>query len=133
MRTGAHKTLLVALLVACDGTTTLPSFAVSDLTWREIEPTPTYVLWWSELETCVGASGDFSQLRFAEVLAPLTESRQQFPCFTDRRLCSGVWEPPHDIYLASGMIGDERTVKHEMLHALLQSPEHGRPFFVCSQ
>lgn len=131
MKSKAHMLAVLAVTLACDGSPTSTSFAMGPLQTRDIS-LPSYILWWSELEECVGISGDFHQLRVVEVLAPLTESKQQFPCFSDGRLCSGVWVPPKDIFLASGMINNERTVKHEMLHALLQSPQHGTEFFACT-
>ena len=119
-------------LLACGHALTMPSFAVTDLEVRELGLSETHIRWWKELEECAGVGGELDELRFLEVLAPLTDSGQQFPCFSDGRFCSGAWEPPRTIFVASGMTESERTVKHEMLHALLKSPAHGPEFLACT-
>ena len=56
-----------------------------------------------------------------------------FPCLG--RLCRGVWVEPHDIYIAEGYLdasgNDYFTVRHEILHDLVQYPGHPKVFNAC--
>ncbi|MDX1394808.1 MAG: hypothetical protein R3195_10460 [Gemmatimonadota bacterium] len=88
-----------------------------------------HVLWWEQVEECVGAEGDIASVRFFRVTAPL--DGPQFPCFDGQR-CNGVWLPPDSVLLSAALVENERTVKHEMLHALLRTPSHSDVFFRCS-
>lgn len=123
---------VLPVVLSCGFPTAPPSFAPSDFEAREFQPSATYRIWWDELLQCSDREGEFDDIRFFEVLAPLTRSRQQFECF-DGGLCTGAWERPDEIYIASGSLGSERTVKHEMLHFLLQGGEHGPVFFECTR
>jgi hypothetical protein len=44
-------------------------------------------------------------------------------------LTYGLWVEPHLVLVSRSQIGNERMVRHEMLHDLLQSPEHDSPCF----
>lgn len=129
-RGGAGLSLLV--LFACDALGPIdrrPGFAIGDVYIREFRPSATHVMWWQEVEECSGRTRDIDEVRFYAVLAPLTSSRQQFPCFSEDRLCTGVYDG--DIFIAAGMLESERTVKHEILHALGEV-EHGLVFLRCT-
>lgn len=107
--------LALLLLFACDVLgpgDDRPDFAVGDLDVLEFRPSATHVMWWNEVEECAGRTRDIDEIRFYAVLAPLTSSKQQFPCFSEGRLCTGVWKV--DIYVAVGMLRSERTMKHEI-------------------
>lgn len=124
--------LLIAGSAGCAEPTAPPSFATEGFDARQFKPGSQYELWWGEVSECAGRTGDLSAVRFFEVLSPLSSSGQQFACF-DGRFCSGAWEPPDEIYLASGSLMVEQTVKHEMLHALLQDRDHGSVLFRCNR
>lgn len=114
-----------------------PDFAVGELEVRRIELSETHVQWWNEAAECAGAVNDRTTLRrttlrMFEVVRPLTPSGQQFACYEPGRLCSGVWDPPGDIYVASGMLNSERTVKHEMSHVMIPTYDHPPVFFRCA-
>ena len=109
------------LALSCDGLTDVsadtPPFAIEELTLREFSPSASYEVWWSEVEECSDRTRDIREIRFLEVLSPLSESRHQFPCFESGRWCSGVYSDSK-IYIASGLVRNERLIKHEMLHAV---------------
>jgi hypothetical protein len=112
--------LLSPLLSACElATAPLPDGAV------RFDAPAVYAQWWSLTEQCSGLAGDFSKVKWYVV-----------PGVTDLPLngegsIGGIWYAQGDrIVLADGqqLAGD--LVRHEMLHALLQSGDHPRSAFV---
>lgn len=125
------RTLPVAfatLVAACVDPATGPDRV--DLDLARFSPPPAYEVWFEELETCTGETGDFSRFRFFEVRAPLEGSL--FPCDSRSGTCIGEWKLPYDILLAPQLLDFEGLVKHEMLHALLQVRGHPDVFNRCS-
>jgi len=96
-----------------------------------------FVQWWQEVEACSGVTGDLSRVSWFQV--PCEAGENGFPCdVTPEGLCAGEWIGPHTIELGGpnhffpgGYADDEWTVKHEMLHDLLQTPEHPVQFQNC--
>lgn len=80
---------------------------------------------WNEVEACSGLVGDFDAVRW--YLAPNGIKR------------NGVWvnalwrEDGNKIFLTPPFKADPRTIKHEEMHALLQTPGHPAYYFhgVC--
>lgn len=97
----------------------------------EFAPPSVYVELWTEVEACSRVSGDFQLLHWFVVLG----SDDQFSCPQHGGSCGGWWEFPHEIYLAEPEVHNAathyRTVRHEMLHDLLQTGEHPAAFDAC--
>lgn len=93
-----------------------------------IEPPPEYRVAWTKVEICSGLRGSFARVRWHAV------PQSPFPC-PGGRVCRGVWVPAHNIYIAQGFlrdIGDDLfTVRHEILHDLLQRDGHPPVFVTC--
>ena len=98
-------------------------------------PPPEYAVWWREIQDCSGLRGELSAIGFSRV--PV-DTLGAFRC--DRMgpwtrvervhgLCLGAWLPPHQIWLSESAWMDRWIVQHEMLHDLIQSPEHPVEFF----
>lgn len=122
--------LLAALLAGCEGATEL-DFPALDL--ERFEPPSAYGEWWARTEACSGLEAPLARVRFFEVRAPVSRDGTRFPCGDGRRAleCSGVWQAPHDIYLAPALVRHERLVRHEMLHDLVGTPGHPPVFEAC--
>lgn len=86
------------------------------------DPPPIYRAWWEEVENCLGRSGEFDRVTWVTVFA-LQNS--------DGRTSAGKWERPHTIYIADWCVGCWRTVRHEMVHDLLQKRSHDERFNRC--
>ena len=100
-------------LPACDLPTSLTKVGV-----EPYAPLPEYVEFWSETESCSERSGELELIRWFTAVA----------ISSGPGITRGLWEPPHDITVLSGLEEDERTVRHEMLHDLLRGdPGHQSP------
>lgn len=100
-----YLVLAASLSTACifDGF----AFQITDK--RAIAPLEEYAAWWSVTEACSGESGDFGRVRWYTAVA----------INYDGGFARGVWLPPHDVVVLSGYEAHEPTVRHEMLHDLL--------------
>ena len=112
--------LALPLLAACETPVgpRLPTNA------EPFTPPAVYREWWALTEACSGLQGDFTRIAWFRV--PGAES---FP-LRDGTLVNGCWDGSNRIVLAgqSERFGD--LVRHEMLHALLQSGGHPRDAFI---
>lgn len=119
------------MLTACEGSTE-PGFPRLEL--EPFSPLAQYETWWAETEECSGLEGGFDRISFYRVSAPLEDGGTRFPCGEggESTRCSGMWQAPHDIYLAPAMLRIEHLVKHEMLHDLIGAPGHPAAFHECS-
>lgn len=112
------RLLLVLALTACG----------SDIMGlREAVPYDSPILrpLWQEIEACSGVRGDFDAVRF--YLAPNGIKR-------DGEWAGGLWDQNgNKIYLTPPYKDDPRTIKHEEMHALLQTRDHPPQYFngVC--
>lgn len=97
---------------------------------RTFEPSLQYRAWWAQISQCSGRTGDLPRIRFFVAVHPVSIGGRQFPC-GDGAFCNGIWEAPHDITLAPALTGDERLVKHEMLHELIREAGHPPVFEAC--
>lgn len=127
---GAGFLAVVLLLAACEGSTD-PGFV--DLELEPLAPLPAYESWWEDTAACSGLKGAFDQVSFYRVKAPLVDGGASFPCGENGEptLCSGLWQAPHDIYLAPAMLRVQPLVRHEMLHDLIGASGHPPVFEEC--
>ncbi|HEY5644604.1 MAG TPA: hypothetical protein VIS76_01560 [Pseudomonadales bacterium] len=88
---------------------------------RQLEPPAIYRTWWSEVEACTGVTGRFERVRWLE--ADVIRNREKGTEHV------GAWDPPHTIYIQSDRLLYERGVKHEMVHDLRQTANHGSSAF----
>jgi len=118
-------------VVGCEVPTSPPPGAVA------LERPGVFAVWWQEVEACSGVTGDLSRVAWYQV--PCEARENGFPCdVTPDGLCAGEWIAPHTIALGGpnrffpgGYEDDEWTVKHEMLHDLLGTPDHPVQFQNC--
>lgn len=101
---------------------------------QPFDPPPIFTTWWAEMEACSRTQGDLSRVRWLSV--PTANMRSEDAVYF------GYWVSPHTIYLNSEIpfptTGEvpfsgewrERTVRHEMLHALMGFG-HGPAFDDC--
>ena len=86
-----------------------------------------YQQWWAKTEACSGRHGDLSRVAFYAVDAPSGAIR------LGKEVAHGWWVRRGDrIYLPANALGDEWLVRHEMLHALLQTGTHPPEVFVTA-
>jgi hypothetical protein len=109
----------VVLLAACTDVVAPASLP------EDAEPyeNPAFAQMWSEVEQCSGLRGDFSAVQFYVV-----------PHFSSKEgVVKGQWYRPHRIVLAATWKNHEPTIKHEMMHDLLQDSGHPPHYFngVC--
>ncbi len=84
-----------------------------------------YQEWWSRTEACSGRTGDMSAVTFYAVDSP------SGAISLGRDVAHGWWlREGNRIYLPANALGEEWLVRHEMLHALLQSGSHPNDVFV---
>ena len=129
--------LLLAAVILVGVATDACEVATAPPGASSLAPPPAFAEWWAEVEQCSGRTGAFE--RVAWYVAPCTMGQDGFPCdVTPNGLCAGEWRAPHTIVLGGpnrffpdGYVDDEWTVKHEMLHDLLGTPEHPVEFENC--
>jgi hypothetical protein len=117
--------------VGCEMPTSPPPGSMS------LAPPSVFAQWWQEVEECSGATGNLSLISWYQV--PCKSGETGFPCdVAPDGLCAGEWIAPHTIELGGpnrffpvGYQADEWTVKHEMLHDLLDTPDHPVQFTNC--
>jgi len=84
-----------------------------------------YTTWWEMTEACSGLVGQLSQVRWYQVPGSETLPYQGLDNVV------GYWSAAsNSIVLAGQVTLDGPSVRHEMLHSLLQSPLHPRGDFV---
>jgi hypothetical protein len=122
MNGSAKAFLLAALLVGC---------RQPEAPWEEIdlskavkvEPSAQYIGWWNELEACSGLSGDVRAVAF--YVLPNDSTIQ-----VGSESYWGYWiKEGNKIVLAGTWTNSEKLVKHEEMHALLQSALHPPAYF----
>jgi hypothetical protein len=112
------RILIAALTVTLSTACLFDGFAFELTDKRPIAPLEEYPAWWSATEACSGEGGDFARVRWYTAVG----------INYDGAFARGVWLPPHDIVLLRGYEDDEETVRHEMLHDLLDGDSgHEKP------
>jgi hypothetical protein len=111
--------LVSALLVGCHHP--LAPWEEIDLSKAaKVEPSAQYVAWWNELEACSGRSGDVHAVAFPNDSTIQVGGETYW----------GYWIKNGDkIVLAGARADSEKLVKHEEMHALLQSALHPPAYF----
>jgi hypothetical protein len=114
--------LLALLFVGCHDS--LAPWQEIDLSKAvKIEPSTQYIGWWNELEACSGLSGDVHSVAF--YVEPNASTIQ-----VGSENYWGYWiKSGNRIVLAGTWATNEKLVKHEEMHALLQSPLHPPAYF----
>ncbi len=115
----------IGLALGCVTATEPSGYWVDRLTLEPLIVTGQIVAWWSEVEECAGVEGSIDDVTFLRVTAPL--DGPQFPCF-DGQWCNGAWIYRDSILISDLLVGNARTVKHEMLHQLLVRVRHTEEF-----
>jgi hypothetical protein len=90
-----------------------------------IAPDSTYRVWYDELvEAChCKPAVAFDDILWYRAVTPT------FPCLTGNTKCYGMFLPElNALFLGSERLGDEITVKHELLHAILGRADHPKLF-----
>jgi len=100
--------------------------------YQLVAPPAVYATWWAETSECVGIRADFARVGWgvmeddslgafwADDIGPRIQKRHI--------LTYGLWVEPHLILLSRSQVQNEWVVRHEMIHDLIQSPEHGAAF-----
>jgi hypothetical protein len=121
-RPALHLLLLLTLLAACDKEplSPFPSNAVA------FTPPARYAAWWQLTEACSGLTGNLAAVDWYVV--PNTNE------FTlEGQGVNGAWyQDGNRIALGDSEMLDGTLVRHEMLHALLQSGAHPRNQFLAN-
>lgn len=96
--------------------------------WVEFDPPLEYHIWYPEVERCIGVRRPFEKIiwRKVEVFPNV------FHCGGSDK-ATGCFARPNVIYIVSGAINDEPTVKSEMIHYIRQSGKHDQLFFRCGE
>lgn len=117
----AVTALVLVALASCEAPLAAPAGAY------RITPPAGYAAAWDQVQQCSGRRASFDRIRWHAV------PDVAIPCPAGE--CSGVWYPPHDIYLAEIHVHDAAgayfVARHEMLHDLLQVAEHPGAFCAC--
>lgn len=106
------------MLAACTDTT--DPFPAAEL--RPLAPRIQYATWWRMVESCSGRQGDFQAVRWYTTLGDLIVGGRKYDGFW--------WQDGDRIALQYSQLDFGGSVRHEMLHALLQDGSHPREYFV---
>jgi hypothetical protein len=114
--------LVTALVVGCHHP--LEPWEEIDLSNAlKVEPSAQYIVWWNQLEACSGLSGDVHAVAFYVV--PNDSTIQ-----VGSESYWGYWiKNGNKVVLAGAWADNEKLVKHEEMHALLQSALHPPAYF----
>ena len=121
-RAGAWAHAMIAAAIAagaaaCDLFSTAPDLPDSA---TPIAARPVYAFWWELMEHCSGRTGN---------LATVTWFAAPEVLMHDRYYNGYWWENGNRILLAQSNVLHGPTVRHEMLHALLQDGDHPPEYF----
>jgi hypothetical protein len=83
-------------------------------------PPPRYQTLWQELLTCSGLSGSLGEITWFKADAVVVGGTTYVGFW---------WERWNRIVLRADMVDNDRLVKHEMMHALLQDGAHPAQYF----
>lgn len=88
-----------------------------------LDPPSVYADLWQQVESCAGKTADWHRITWFAI------ATEQFD--TPEGLAMGRWQPQHIVYLSDAGQRTYKTIKHEMLHDLLQTGEHPPAFVEC--
>jgi hypothetical protein len=91
---------------------------VSEVTGlQSFDPPPIYREWWAATESCSGRRAPFERVNWFLVTNMSLDGRPGL----------GRWQSPHEIAITRGYENDQKLVRHEILHDLLNGDHaHGR-------
>ena len=120
-----HRSMLVLLVVLLAGCTDRLIVAPPELPAGAMEFTPmaAYQTWWQETERCSGQTGDLTRVHWFVV------PNSGFFTYRGQEYDGYWWSDIHWIVLASAYQADGPTVRHEMLHDLLNRGDHPASYF----
>jgi len=95
----------------------LPNGAVA------FSPPPVYTEWWRQVEECAQRNAPLTRVTWFEV------PNASFFVYKGEQFDAHWWEYNHWIVLASAYTNDAVTVRHEMLHDLLNEGGHPPDMF----
>ena len=111
---------ILSLVLACE-TTTAPDVPATAVPFAA---PARYALWWRLTQACSGITGDFASVSWYVVPNSRTLSYQ------GQRVDAYWIGNPDRIVLADSLRSDGPTVRHEMLHVLLQRNGHPRAAYL---
>jgi hypothetical protein len=120
MRVALVLSGLLALALACESTTA-PGVPTTALPFT---PPARFALWWRLTQACSGITGDFASVSWYVV--PSTRSLS----YQGQRVDAYWIGNPDRVVLADSLRNDGPTVRHEMLHVLLQRNGHPRSAYL---
>lgn len=116
----AGVTAGAAFLLGCEGPTAPPSGAV------RFEPPAHFEALWTETEQCSGSQRPFAAVRWYQV-----PDAWQVPNHAGR-LVAGFYDIAGDyVVIAGAYMTSDPLVRHESLHAILDTPDHSVEFDLC--
>lgn len=121
MRLIQCSVVALASLVAACGNPTAPDRVPGA---EPFAPKLSYAEWYADMEACSGVEGDFSRVNWF-IVRGVSDWNSTY----DGDVVPAEWWPPHDIYIAGRMRDDREIISHEILHDILQDPEHPVPPF----
>src|ERR1700722_8172248 len=87
-------------------------------------PPAHFRVWWQVAEACAGRSGDFDAVSWYTV--PASDSFS-----LEGQTVNGAWnQDGNKIALGAGQMQNGQLVRHEMVHAIMQSGDHPRDIFL---
>ncbi|WP_310569838.1 hypothetical protein [Gemmatimonas sp.] len=110
--------LVLTLCVAACDSLVGPEFPSGNLV--ELQAPPEFTLWWSLVEQCSGRRGSLAAVQFFRTRDPML--------IVDGKRYDGYWWSEGN-RVALVTPEDGATVRHEMLHALLQRGDHAPEYF----
>lgn len=115
---------LLAGSLAAQGRITQPTFTRLLGISQQFIPPPQYEQWYDELVKECDCRPATTVIELTWYEAP----RDGFYCEGQEAPCTGQWINNGVIFIAANWRMDERTVKHELLHAILNRGDHPRIF-----
>jgi hypothetical protein len=107
------RRLLLVLAIAC-ATPTEPGAIV-------ITPEPVFATLWAQVEQCSGRSRPMGDIAFYELPGVLTFAHKG-------QAVAGYYRPPSQIVMGEYSYALDSALRHEMLHAILNTVDHPHEF-----
>lgn len=121
-RTYTTAALLLTLAVAaCDSPTAPPAPALPTTGVYEFDPPAEYPYWWSLVEQCAGRQAPLAMMTWYQDSTVITLDGVKYDGYW--------WHDGERILLAAGLQDYGPTVRHEMLHAILDRGDHPLEYF----
>ncbi len=116
----------LVLLMGCEAITNPLSVPPDGVTFG---PPPIYQTWWRETEACSGITADFHRVRW--FTAPLvTVNGTRVAAYTNWKHHAISMDAKLAFVADTGYVPAIMSIRHEMLHDLIQQSGHPTEFFV---